>query len=107
MIPEPYEFVLLVLIAGRLWKLIADDEILEPLRDRLLDRIDTGSMKWELFLTCPWCAGFWISGVVYAAWLATLGDPTLSSSAVAVGLGMWLAVNALVGVYGLVVKNLQ
>jgi hypothetical protein len=25
--------------------------------------------KWGVFLTCPWCAGFWISVAWWVAWL--------------------------------------
>ena len=98
-----------MLIAGRLWKLLGDDEILDRPRDWVLERIDTrrGHTKWELFLTCPWCAGFWLSGVVYGAWCLTLGDLPGGAEDAAVAVGMWLAVSSLVGVYGLVVKALQ
>lgn len=107
MIPEPYEFGLLVLIAGRLWKLLADDEVLDRPRNWVLDRLDAEDTRWELFLTCPWCAGFWLSGVTYVTWLWALGDPQLVARAVVVGVGVWFAINALVGLYGLTVKTLQ
>lgn len=71
MIPEPWEFALLALAAFRLWKLIADDRILDRPRDWLLGKMeDERKTYWGDFLTCPWCAGFWISLLVYMGWIA-------------------------------------
>ena len=99
MIPSAYQFVLLALAAFRLWKLLADDRILDRPRDWLLDRLDTrrGKTKWGDFIVCPWCAGFWVSGAVYAGWLVTLGDPALSVTAGTVALGVWFALSGAVG----------
>lgn len=73
MIPSPWEAALLSLAAFRIWKLIADDTILDVPREAILSRVHR---KGELFITCPWCAGFWISLVFYGAWWAW-GDSTL------------------------------
>lgn len=109
MIPEPYIFALLCLAAFSIFKLIGDDRILDRPRDWALDRIkdDDRATYWGDFIVCPWCAGFWISGVVYAGWLATLGDPALSVEAVFVGLGVWFAIRAVVGLLGMVVDVLD
>lgn len=66
MIPSPWEWALLALAAFRVWKLIADDTITEPLRKRYVD-----GHEWrETFTECPWCAGFWIAlAWVGAFWL--------------------------------------
>lgn len=71
MIPGPWEFALLALAAFRVWKLIGDDAILDRPRDWLLDRIepDDGHGPWNYFITCPWCAGFWITLAWWGAWL--------------------------------------
>lgn len=102
MTPSPWEFVLLVLAAFRIWKLVADDRILDRPRDWLLSRVDTkrGRTKWGDFLVCPWCAGFWISGLVYAAWMLTLGDLPDGDAEWFAQLGIWFALSAGVGVLG-------
>lgn len=68
MIPDPWEFALLSLAAFRLFWLLGEDTITEPLRDWLTK--NGRRERTELFLQCPWCAGFWISLGVWGAWLA-------------------------------------
>ena len=63
MIPSPWEFVLLALAAYRVWKLVAEDTILDPLRSRV-----TFTKTEAEFLTCPWCLGAWIGLTWTAAW---------------------------------------
>jgi hypothetical protein len=73
MIPEPYELVLLALAAFRVWKLVADDRILDRPRDWLIARMGGDSPRavyWSDFLVCPWCAGFWITLAWWGAWYA-------------------------------------
>ena len=107
MIPEPYQFVLLALIAYRLWRLVAEDDILERPR-RWLVRLprkwkegDSFPQKYReelaLFINCPWCAGAWVSLLVYTIWVATLGDGPDSFEEVVVGAGVWFAISASVG----------
>lgn len=107
MIPEPYQFVLLALIAYRVWRLVAEDDVLERPR-RWLVRLpytweegqkipDAYREKWALFITCPWCAGAWVSLGVYAIWVATLGDGPHSTEDFVIGAGMWFAISASVG----------
>jgi hypothetical protein len=107
MIPEPFEFLLLALIAYRSWRLLAEDEILAWPRNwlvRLPRKWEEGDPipkeyreKLALFVTCPWCAGAWVSGVIYIAYLATLGEWPKNASDVFVGIGVWFAVSASVG----------
>jgi hypothetical protein len=107
MIPEPYVLFLLGLIASRVWKLVGDDRILERPREAVLARMgDRRGTYWGDFIVCPWCAGFWISGIVYALWLVTLGDPSLSWESLLLGLGVWFAISALVGLFGVTVDKL-
>lgn len=78
-IPDWFTFILLALAAYRTWRLLAEDEILDPLRNRLL-RLDP---KWEKegdptgdgyreglgkFMSCPWCLGFWVVLAWWGAW---------------------------------------
>jgi hypothetical protein len=92
MIPEPYELMLLSLAAFRLFWIIGEDTITEPVRAWLTK--NGKREKTELFLGCPWCAGFWISLAAWGAWLA-LGDW-------AVWAAVPLAISAAVGTITLV-----
>lgn len=63
-------FVLLVLAAYRLTRLVTRDSIWEGTRDRLGARlVDQGSglgAKVAELITCPYCAGVWVSALVVA-----------------------------------------
>lgn len=65
-----------------MWKLLADDTILDGPRKRLLGLPQTFEptlddpelqpgyrRKLALWLTCPWCCGFWLALAWWAAWL--------------------------------------
>jgi hypothetical protein len=54
---QPLQFILMVLAAYRVWHLGALDTILDAPRTWLEEH----SVKLSDFITCPWCAGFWIS----------------------------------------------
>lgn len=80
-IPSWWEFLLLALAAYRVFRLIAEDTILDGPRRRLVrigdwqegddeeDLPDEYREKWAAFITCPYCAGFWIAIVWWIAWL--------------------------------------
>lgn len=53
-----FEFVLVCLFAFRVTRLLIDDEITQPVRDRLPQ---------YAFLSCVWCLGFWVAVVSTAA----------------------------------------
>lgn len=106
MIPEPWEFVLLVLAAFRVWKLIADDRILDRPRDWILDRIvrkrgEPKGFYWSDFLTCPWCAGFWISILIYVSWI-TFGPGQFNSDELMMAVVSVFAISGAVGSLGTV-----
>lgn len=63
--PDWIELAYLTLATFRLWKLLADDAILDGPRDWLLIRVPE---KIEELWECPWCLGFWIGGLLWAAW---------------------------------------
>jgi uncharacterized protein DUF1360 len=104
--PQPWEGVLLALAAFRIWRLIAADTIFDGPRKWIIglgyrwadgDPIPKKYREhWGIFMECPWCLGFWISVVVWAAWLAV--DDW------AVGLAVPWALSAVVG---LVRENLD
>ena len=80
-VPNWYELALLALASWRVWHLLAHDSILNWPRRKVLrlamdwdkdakagqpgsDPGDDYRLEWALFLTCPYCAGFWI-GVLW------------------------------------------
>jgi hypothetical protein len=73
--------MLLVLAAFRLWRLIAEDTIIDRPRAWLLRGDLIGhetpppEYREELskFLLCPWCLGFWLCVAWWLGWLA-FGD---------------------------------
>jgi hypothetical protein len=84
----------LALAVYRLWRLVAVDQITEPIRDLFIWN-DTQPWKWITDLIgCPWCLGFWFSGVAAVAYVGALG---LSWWWV---LLLWPAVSCVVGFLG-------
>lgn len=53
-------FAILSLAVFRVTRLLIEDAILEPLRERTTFKLDPQSKLREL-LECPWCLGFWLS----------------------------------------------
>jgi Protein of unknown function (DUF1360) len=81
-IPDWYSLILIALAAWRSFQLLAFDDILNQPRNWVLrldpewkeegDPVgDEYRLKWALFITCPYCAGFWISLVWFGAWQIT------------------------------------
>lgn len=64
-VPEWWEAAILALAAWRSFQLLAVDDILEAPRRYVTAHI---SEYWEDFLTCPYCAGFWIAIAWWVAW---------------------------------------
>jgi hypothetical protein len=76
------EIVILILGAFRLTHLVVYDSITEPLRIRLYEVPFVGSM-----ITCYWCAGMWVSAVVWLGYsqLPNLLTPVMIVLAIAGG----------------------
>lgn len=77
-VPGPYALVLLAVASYRLWRLLAEDDIVDRPRRWLLGLGDwkVGQPAPESYrekladlLTCPWCLGFWIAVGWWGAWL--------------------------------------
>lgn len=63
-------FVVLVLAAYRITRLITRDTIWEHQRDRLVDALPA---KLAELITCPFCAGFWVA-VLVTCWATAVAD---------------------------------
>ena len=100
--PEWWQFLLLALAAFRVWRLIAEDTILDGPRQWALglgyrwadgDPIPEKYREhWGIFLLCPWCSGFWISGILLGVYCAVAGWIGFLGFFVT-----WFALSALVG----------
>jgi hypothetical protein len=66
---RPFEFVLVVLAATRATRLVTADTIADGVRDRITD----GRQWWSDLLSCPYCAGWWLSLATYAVAVVALG----------------------------------
>lgn len=95
-------FVLLALASWRVYRLLAEDTILETPRRKLLRMSDSWAeegddpgeeylWRWGLWLGCPYCAGFWVSGVVLIAYSIIIDWPGTFEFIVS-----WLALSAAV-----------
>ncbi len=63
MIPSWLGMSLLALAAYRIWRLLAEDTILEPVRRRMI----RGETVSEL-VSCPWCLGSWVAIGWWICW---------------------------------------
>ena len=79
-----WEFVILALAVFRVFRLIAEDTILDWPRKKLLrladdwekegdDPGDDYRMEWGIFITCPWCLGFHLSWIALAIYCILFG----------------------------------
>lgn len=94
--PGWWPTLLLTMAAYRFWRILAYDTITEEPRRRVLSWLDReGEEKWAIFLTCPWCAGFWITGAALAVYCITFGWIGTTSF-----LTHWLAMSLGVGLIG-------
>ena len=95
-------FAILSLSAYRVFRLLAEDTILDRPRRWLLrlgdweedsgeDPPENYRFEWGIFLTCPYCAGFWISGVALA-----LYSLIIEWHGVFAFLATWFAISAVV-----------
>lgn len=112
--PGWWWFLLLALASYRFWRLIAEDTILDKPRRRLLrlgqwteedgeDNLpDEYREEWALFLTCPYCAGFWISGVALGLYSLIIDWPGWLEFFVA-----WFAISAVVAFFAKVDEKLN
>jgi len=79
--------VLTALAAHRLTRLVVEDTILDAPRLWLVNRAPDG--KVATLITCPWCSGFWLTGIVVGLVALTTNLP--------LPLIVWPALSTVVG----------
>ena len=69
-------FIIYMLAAFRVTRLITRDSLppIARLRDHVLDR--WGHNPWSELIVCPWCMGFWVSAVTVVL-ASSPADPVL------------------------------
>ena len=102
-LPHWWWVLLLSFASFRFWRLLAEDTILDKPRRKLLrlgdwqeddgeqNLPDDYRFEWGIFLTCPYCAGFWISGIALG-----LYSLLIEWHGVFAFLVCWFAISALV-----------
>lgn len=85
------------LAAFRLWRILAEDSITEPIRYRIYDKASGSGWKGQVWnfladlISCVWCTGFWYAGAL--AWLvADVADYGPAEFAI-----VWLAGSTIAG----------
>lgn len=65
---DPLVALLTILFVWRVTRLLVADQILKPVRDRIVLRL--GPDQWFAYLiTCPWCTSVWVgAGTAVAAY---------------------------------------
>jgi hypothetical protein len=85
--------ILVFIIAGlatyRLTRLIVDDEIFAPIRNKILNRFNPEYSKFGYILTCTWCSSVWVALLVVISGIII---PTI-----AFYIGLVLALSAVAG----------
>ncbi len=105
-VPDWYAVSLLALAGWRIFHLLAHDDILDAPRRRVLRLAKTWKQegdatgenyreKWALFLTCPYCAGFWIGLVWWGAWQIWPHGTLVAASVFTINAGLIAAQRAL------------
>lgn len=86
-IPVWLQLLLYALAVARVTGLIVADSITEPVRDRLIgwldDRPATLGSAVATLITCPWCAGMWVSMVAAPLVWFWAGSPVMLIPAIA------------------------
>lgn len=63
--------IILTLAVFRVTRLIIEDTILEPLREKTVFKLHPTDSKIRELFACPWCIGFWLAVIavlMFWAW---------------------------------------
>lgn len=71
---------LTTLATYRVTKLLTEDEITQPIRDRIHSKFPPESTKLGYFTTCPWCVSMYVAPVIH--FMPTSVKTALAASAV-------------------------
>lgn len=79
-----------VLACHRATKLVVEDVITAPLRNKIFAKKPPTEDSWTYLLTCPWCASIWIgAGIVAARTVAPKAwDPVAKALALSSATGL-------------------
>lgn len=100
-IPVWLQLLIYALAVARVTGLIVSDSITEPARDWLIANLDdrpaTAGQMITTLITCPWCAGMWVS--LFATPLVWLwgGNPVMLALALALAFSQVTGMIASVG----------
>jgi hypothetical protein len=89
---DPVQLTLAALAVFRMTRLIVEDEVTRPARERITNRHPDGRAAY--FVTCPWCVSFWlavlwVAALILVPTIALGADAVLALSAVAGLLSSW------------------
>lgn len=56
-----------VFACHRVTKLVVEDVVTQPLRQKIFDKKAPTEDSWTYIFTCPWCASIWIGAGIVAA----------------------------------------
>lgn len=64
------EFIIDVLATYRGTRLIVEDEIMEPVREKIWEKHSVSDSKLGYAISCPFCTSVWVGGAISVAKLA-------------------------------------
>ena len=89
--------IILSLASWRATRLIIEDRILEPVRNRIWEKHHPDASFWGYLITCYWCLGLWVSAFV-VGWYLILPSVSIPVAAI-------FALSALVGLIDHKISN--
>lgn len=100
-IPVWLQLLIYALAVARVTGLIVADTITEPIRDRIIGWLDdTPGSAGEWFsslITCPWCAGMWVSLIAAPLVWFWHGSPVMLIPALALAFSQFTGATANLG----------
>lgn len=100
-IPLWLQLLIYALAAARVTGLIVADSLTEEIRDGILERLDDRPRTLGAYLatliTCPWCAGMWVSLVASPLVWFWHASPVMLIPAIALALSQFIGMTASVG----------
>lgn len=100
-IPLWLQLLIYALAAARVTGLIVADSLTEDLRDGILARLDdrpkTAGSYLATLITCPWCAGMWVSLIASPLVWFFHASPVMLIPAIALAFSQVIGMTASVG----------